>query len=43
MDTFESPSDKSYMEYDAAGNIVKGDNYDPETLGISNDFKRPPY
>jgi len=43
METFESPSDKSYLEYDAAGNIVKGDSYDPEAQHISNDFKRPPY
>ncbi|KAF8068973.1 hypothetical protein FPV67DRAFT_1652344 [Lyophyllum atratum] len=43
METFESPSDKSYMEYDAAGQIIKSDNYDPEAQGISNEFKRPPY
>jgi len=43
METFESPSDKSYMEYDAAGQIIKNDNYDPEAQGISNEFKRPPY
>lgn len=43
METFESPSDKSYMEYDASGKIVKGGEYDPEALGISNEFKRPPY
>ncbi|KAH0580894.1 hypothetical protein J132_10763 [Termitomyces sp. J132] len=43
METFESPSDKSFNEYDAAGNIVKADNYDPEAQVISNEFKRPPY
>ncbi|KAF8887539.1 hypothetical protein BD779DRAFT_500497 [Infundibulicybe gibba] len=43
METFESPSDKSYMEYDAAGKIIKGDNFDPETQVISSEFKRPPY
>lgn len=43
METFESPSDKEYMEYDAAGHLIKGDNYDPEALTISNEFKRPPY
>jgi len=43
METFESPSDKSYMEYDAAGQIVKSDSYDPEAQGISDEFKRPPY
>ncbi|KAG5636832.1 hypothetical protein H0H81_006659 [Sphagnurus paluster] len=43
METFESPSDKSYNEYDAAGQIVKSDNFDPEAQNISNDFKRPPY
>ncbi|KAG6856949.1 hypothetical protein H0H87_011935 [Tephrocybe sp. NHM501043] len=43
METFESPSDKSYMEYDAAGHIVKADSYDPEAQVISNEFKRPPY
>ncbi|KAF9467908.1 hypothetical protein BDZ94DRAFT_1305083 [Collybia nuda] len=43
METFESPSDKSYMEYDASGKIMKGDEYDPEALVISSEFKRPPY
>ncbi|KAG6915509.1 hypothetical protein DXG01_011134 [Tephrocybe rancida] len=43
METFESPSDKSYMEYDASGNIVKSDSYDPEAQVISSEFKRPPY
>ncbi|KAG5646356.1 hypothetical protein DXG03_003679 [Asterophora parasitica] len=42
METFESPSDK-YLEYDAAGQIVKSDSYDPEAQHISNEFKRPPY
>ncbi|GLB42280.1 hypothetical protein LshimejAT787_1102950 [Lyophyllum shimeji] len=43
METFESPSDKAYMEYDAAGELVKSDSYDPEAQNISNEFKRPPY
>ncbi|KAG6901983.1 hypothetical protein C0995_005942 [Termitomyces sp. Mi166 len=43
MDTFESPSDKSFTEYDAAGKIVKSDGYDPEAQVISDEFKRPPY
>ncbi|KAF8903940.1 hypothetical protein CPB84DRAFT_1677629 [Gymnopilus junonius] len=44
METFESPVDKStYVEYDAAGEISKGDSFDPEAQGISNEFKRPPY
>ncbi|KAG6812873.1 hypothetical protein H0H92_015801 [Tricholoma furcatifolium] len=46
METFESPlspSDKSFIEYDAAGHIVKGDHYDPEAQVISSEFKRPPY
>ncbi|EAU89638.1 hypothetical protein CC1G_02527 [Coprinopsis cinerea okayama7 len=42
METFESPPDK-YVEYDAAGNIRRGDSYDPETQEISKEFKRPPY
>lgn len=42
METFESPSDKSYLEYDASGKL-KGDAYDPEAQGISDEFKRPPY
>lgn len=41
METFESPS--TYVEYDAAGKVVKGDVYDPEAQIISDEFKRPPY
>ncbi|KAL4269127.1 hypothetical protein AB1N83_003805 [Pleurotus pulmonarius] len=41
METFESPS--TYVEYDAAGKVVKGDDYDPEAQIISDEFKRPPY
>ncbi|KAG6841501.1 hypothetical protein C0991_010359 [Blastosporella zonata] len=43
METFESPSDKSFMDYDAAGRIIKSDGYDPEAQVISSEFKRPPY
>lgn len=43
METFESPSDKSFVEYDAAGKVVKSDSYDHEAQVISNEFKRPPY
>lgn len=43
METFESPSDKSYLEYDASGKITKADAYDPEAQVISDEFKRPPY
>jgi hypothetical protein len=45
METFESPSDKSYMEFDASGNIVKAADFDvdPEAQGINEKFKRPPY
>jgi hypothetical protein len=44
METFESPS-KSYMEYDASGNIVKANGFDvdPEAQGINEKFKQPPY
>lgn len=31
------------MEYDAEGKPIRGDNYDPENQGISDEFKRPPY
>ncbi|TFK38035.1 hypothetical protein BDQ12DRAFT_606964 [Crucibulum laeve] len=40
---------KSYLEYDtpgqydAAGHVLRGDTYDPEAQGISDEFKRPPY
>ncbi|KAG6850091.1 hypothetical protein H0H93_001224 [Arthromyces matolae] len=43
METFESPSDKSFIEYDASGQIVKADTFDPEAQVISSEFKRPPY
>jgi len=40
METFaESPR----REYDEAGNIVKGDSFDPEAQHIAQEFKRPPY
>ncbi|KAH7887017.1 hypothetical protein F5I97DRAFT_2020529 [Phlebopus sp. FC_14] len=43
MDTFASPSDRSIMEYDAAGRLVKKDEYDPEVQVINDEFKSPPY
>ncbi|KAF8162465.1 hypothetical protein K438DRAFT_1985114 [Mycena galopus ATCC 62051] len=43
METFESPSERSYLEYDAAGQITKAERYDPEAQAVSDDFKRPPY
>lgn len=43
MDTFESPSDRSFVEYDVVGNVVKGNQYNEEAQGISDEFKRPPY
>jgi hypothetical protein len=43
MDTFESPANRSFVEYDATGRVVKGDVYDPESQVISDEFKRPPY
>jgi len=43
METFESPSERSYLEYDAAGKITKSETYDPEAQVISDEFKRPPY
>ncbi|THV01961.1 hypothetical protein K435DRAFT_654266 [Dendrothele bispora CBS 962.96] len=51
METFESPTSpqKSYVEYDAMGNIVsKGlpeteEEFDAEAQAIRNEFKRPPY
>ncbi|KAF9528712.1 hypothetical protein CPB83DRAFT_875912 [Crepidotus variabilis] len=44
METFESPIDKAgYPEYDAAGNVISGEAYDPESQAISGEFKRPPY
>jgi hypothetical protein len=41
METFESPSPQ--LEYDASGNIVKGDVFDPEAQDIHDEFKKPPY
>ena len=41
METFESPSDKSFMEYDTAGNIIKTSEFDAEAQGINHEFKRP--
>ncbi|KAJ7185814.1 hypothetical protein C8R46DRAFT_1158425 [Mycena filopes] len=43
METFESPSDRSFLEYDAAGKITRGEVFDPEAQVISDEFKRPPY
>ncbi|OJA14962.1 hypothetical protein AZE42_03218 [Rhizopogon vesiculosus] len=33
----------NFVEYDATGKIVKGDEFDPEALVINNEFKQPPY
>jgi len=43
METFESPSDKSCMEFDASGNIVKaaGFDVDPEAQGINEKMQSP--
>lgn len=43
METFESPTNNIYGEYDATGKIKTGDSFDPEAQAISQDFKRPPY
>ncbi|PPQ65340.1 hypothetical protein CVT26_000055 [Gymnopilus dilepis] len=44
METFESPVDKTtFVEYEAGGELSKGDSFDPESQAISNEFKRPPY
>ncbi|KAJ7209897.1 hypothetical protein B0H12DRAFT_1193669 [Mycena haematopus] len=43
METFESPTERSYLEYDAAGKITKEGTYDPEAQAVSDEFKRPPY
>ncbi|KAJ7735803.1 hypothetical protein B0H16DRAFT_1575410 [Mycena metata] len=43
METFESPSDRSFLEYDASGKITRGEVFDPEAQIISDEFKRPPY
>lgn len=42
MDTMESPIEP-YPVYDAAGNVMKGGELDPEAQVISQEFKRPPY
>ncbi|CAL1699326.1 unnamed protein product [Somion occarium] len=46
METFAEisdgdPSDKSFIQYDAAGKIVTPDTFDPEAQAISNEFKKP--
>ncbi|KAJ6582929.1 hypothetical protein DFH09DRAFT_978709 [Mycena vulgaris] len=43
METFESPSDRSFLEYDATGKITRGEALDPEAQTIADEFKRPPY
>ncbi|KAJ7081429.1 hypothetical protein C8R44DRAFT_823590 [Mycena epipterygia] len=43
IETFESPSDHSFLEYDASGKITRGDTLDPEAQVITDEFKRPPY
>jgi hypothetical protein len=43
METFDNSPEK-YVEYDAAGNRLRGEkNFDPESQQISDEFKRPPY
>ncbi|KAJ7676287.1 hypothetical protein B0H17DRAFT_1080414 [Mycena rosella] len=43
METFKSPSDRSFLEYDAAGKITRGETFDPEAQVIADEVKRPPY
>ncbi|KAJ7634578.1 hypothetical protein FB45DRAFT_909225 [Roridomyces roridus] len=44
METFESPSERSFLEYDAVGKITRSaEPLDPESQIISDEFKRPPY
>lgn len=31
------------MGYDATGKIAQGDDFDPESQAINDEFKRPPY
>lgn len=33
----------SNIEYDAAGRMIKGDDFDPEAQAINDEFKKPPY
>lgn len=34
---------RSDTEYDAAGRIIQGDDFDPEAQAINDEFKKPPY
>ncbi|KZT23647.1 hypothetical protein NEOLEDRAFT_1157177 [Neolentinus lepideus HHB14362 ss-1] len=45
METFtaQDPRDESFLEYDAAGKVVRDGQFDPEAQAISDEFKRPPY
>ncbi|KAJ6605524.1 hypothetical protein DFH09DRAFT_1121516 [Mycena vulgaris] len=43
METFESPSDRSYLECDATGKITRGETFDPEAQIMADEFKHPPY
>lgn len=43
METFETPSDRSFIEYDVSGRPAKVGSLDLEAQGISSEFKRPPY
>jgi hypothetical protein len=53
METFANPSDRSFVQYDAAGKVIKvedkdmekgsDEGYDVESQAIRSDFKRPPY
>jgi len=35
--------DRTDAEYDAAGRILRGEEFDPEAQAINDEFKTPPY
>lgn len=39
----DSLVDRSDLEYDATGRLVRGDDFDPEAQAINDEFKKPPY
>ncbi|KAJ7196531.1 hypothetical protein GGX14DRAFT_672829, partial [Mycena pura] len=43
METLDSPTERAYLEYDAAGKLTRGEPLDAEAQVISDEFKRPPY
>ncbi|KAJ7665965.1 hypothetical protein DFH06DRAFT_1185484 [Mycena polygramma] len=43
METFESPSDRSFLEYDSNGKITRGEAYDVEAQVSPDEFKHAPY